>query len=132
MIRNPWPLNWKPPSRIHNHDWSGSPCEFDKRHTLFCYKRDGSGGVNCKTCYMRQQSMSFVQMNREGHYIDRVCDRCGAEIPNPDTALYLSLEGRKGELIVNLEICRDCAAELADWLGGVEFPKEALDESIWD
>ena len=86
---------------------------------------------------MRQQSMSFYQMTREGAVIDRICDRCRASIDNPDSALYLSLEGRKGELIVNIEICRECAAELADWLGGIELPRgsdvpsELLDESIW-
>ena len=136
MIRNPWPLNWKAPQRVEKKDWSGTPCPHDFRHTLFCSRM--RRGNPCHDCYMRQQSMSFLQMTRERIYIDRICDRCGGEISNPDSALYFSLEGRKGEQIVNFEICRDCAAELADWLNGMSLPRgedissDQMDDSMWD
>lgn len=117
-------------------DWSGRPCPYDLRHSLFCKRRYVRKGPTCHNCYMRQQAMNFNTMTREGVYVDRVCDKCGGEISNPDSALYLLLEGREGEIIANLEICRECAAELAEWIGGIELPRgEKIDEitdAIWD
>jgi ribosomal protein L40E len=81
--------------------------------------------------------MSYYQINRENVFIDRVCDRCGARIDHPDSMLYLLLENRKGEMVYNIEICRECVAEIADWLSGLELTDplestgEELDDSIW-
>ena len=138
MIKNPWPFNWRGPERIYTKDWSGTPCPYDLRHNLFCVRgRKDKQSYRCSHCYMRQQAMSYYQINRENVFIDRVCDRCGARIDNPDSMLYLLLENRKGEMVYNIEICRECVAEIADWLSGLELTDplkstgEELDDSIW-
>lgn len=137
MIRNPWPLHWKMPTLYSETEYNNAICQYDKRHTLICTVSYHDKKTACKDCYMRQQSMTLYQMLREGAVIDRVCDRCREPIENPDTAMYLTLEGRKGELVLNVELCRECVAELSDWMSGIELPTPTdLDdeefENFWD
>lgn len=77
--------------------------------------------------------MSYMTMSRLGIYIDRYCDRCGEPITNPDAPMYFELQSKTGHLVAVQELCRECAAELADWLGGLELPPASeISEDIWD
>lgn len=135
MIKNPWKLEWKPPEDASWDNVRGHFCTYS-RFNLVCNERTDRDRRKCQHCFMKQQGMSFKQMLREHVQIERVCDRCRAEIVNPDTILYLELEDRGGRTLVNMEICRECGAELADWLNGYELPapevEDQLTDEIWD
>ncbi len=131
MIRNPWPLNWKPIEP--GWDAKYRLCRHGGRHTIFCMGTKPNGKNRekaCEHCYIRQQSMSLFQMTQEKAEIDRVCDRCGESIDNPDTVVYVDMENNRGGLLMTMELCRNCAQEIADWLNGAEviLPPPAIDD----
>lgn len=130
MIRNPWKLEWTPPQDMYWDNQKGHFCQYAERFNLVCMSKSFYDKTKCKTCLMRQKSLTFRQMSQERVKVDRVCDRCGEEIPNPDTVLYLLLEDRGGKTIVNMEICRSCGAELADWLNGLELPAPEVEDQL--
>ena len=139
MIRNPWPnkhqlpqdKDWCYIKRRGRNEIKAVFCPYSIRHTLVCVAQNKR--KECKNCYWRQQSMGYQRMSAEGIFIERYCDRCGAMIENPDTPMYLMLQDKIGRMVINLEICRDCAAEIADWVGGIELPSSSeVDESVWD
>lgn len=121
MIKNPWPMHWNPIGVKWDDRYR--LCRYGGRTPLFCaesefYKDDTPA---CKNCFMRQQSMDSYQMKREGIRIERVCDRCGADIPDPDEVVYLDLQNHLGGYLFDKELCRDCAREVASWISNEAF-----------
>lgn len=147
MIRNPWPnrlllpddKDWCYVRKRNANEIRTVFCPYNLRRTMVCMHALNSRGGNrtrrkaeCEDCYWRQQAMGYIQMSREGVRIERYCDRCGARIENPDSPMYVLLEDKRGRVVINLEICRDCAAELTEWVGGAELPPASeVDESVW-
>ena len=125
MIKNPWPMKWVPITVKDHLELRHFICRYSGRFTLFCGQTpNGLGGKQadiCKNCYMRQMSMTNHQVIREKAVIERVCDRCGTPIPNPDTVIYIDIMNHIGGNLLSAELCRGCSQELTDWLSGGAF-----------
>ena len=120
-ILNPKPLRWKPPDfywfdRLSTRGRESIPCRFSKRHTLWCAVTQDKRMSVCKDCYMFQQGIgeNYFSLHPEERVV-HVCDRCGREIPNVDSATYIEVLDRNGRLRMGQELCWDCAVALTDW-----------------
>ena len=131
MILNPWKIKWEAPDKVN--DTMFRVCRWSKLYMLPCKYgrvRTHLKGRPCESCFFRQEAMCTTQAKT--HKIQRVCDRCGSEIPDPDHMIYAIARDRKGEYLADMELCRVCAQEYIDWIEGKDFPSNQMFDSFID
>lgn len=130
MILNPWKNNWEPPELKKDSEFRC--CPYNYLYPLPCKHGRSPRGKKyrepCRSCFYKQNYLNTAMSRHEG--VVRVCDRCGAEIIDPDRIIYAIARDRRGEYLTDMELCRSCSQEFVDWIEGSDFPTNQMFDSF--